>query len=465
MRMLIQSIHIFTTDGKESVFNFSESLTFIYGNVGTGKSTMLNLIMYGLGNSLVYTPAVTNCLEAVQIDLLLDGKPFHFFRAANSNRIEIDDIARNRRMSVQQYQMSSFLYKQFSLPELYLSHGNIDGKKVKLSFANFCWFSYLKQNEMDNCFFYLDSDNIFRQTAAINTLLSFFESTTLIDPEESKRYRILKRRLRQYEEGQEIFKYIESIFNSNENFNEDDIYGAVAEIRQQVDITGVIQLDSDNLNRLLENQKKIDLLQIKKTFELKRSRYNKELCALRDDVKEIISSIQLDQSLSNPNVNELYTTFLDCLNNVGFQGITKYDTINMNPKTFIPVLTNPFENRAVTYENLGSGGKKTIFKICFALAIHRLQHMKPELNYLPSFLIIDTPMKNISEREDMEMYNKFYQFLFKLFSTELSDTQLLVVDKEKRDTNDYLFHDDVVLMRMTHDEWMNPPLFKNYKGL
>ena len=51
MRILIQNIHIFSTDGEESVLNFSESLTFVYGNVGAGKSTMLNLIMYGLGGS------------------------------------------------------------------------------------------------------------------------------------------------------------------------------------------------------------------------------------------------------------------------------------------------------------------------------------------------------------------------------------------------------------------------------
>ena len=74
-------------------------------------------------------------------------------------------------------------------------------------------------------------------------------------------------------------------------------------------------------------------------------------------------------------------------------------------------------------------------------------------------------MKNISEREDSILYDRFYYFLFKLFSTELGDTQLIVVDKEKRDLTGYQFKEEYIMMRMTRDDWMNPPLFKNYKGL
>ena len=195
MRILIQNIHIFSTDGEESVLNFSESLTFVYGNVGAGKSTMLNLIMYGLGGSLTCTPAVRNCLKAVQLEVMLGDRPFRFFRMANSNRIQVDDISGKQRVNLLQKDVSAFLYRQFSLPDVYLSMGNIEDKKVTLSFNNFCWFSYLKQSEMDNSFFFLDSDNIYKQNAAINVLFSFFESEFLIDPKASQRYRDLKGRI------------------------------------------------------------------------------------------------------------------------------------------------------------------------------------------------------------------------------------------------------------------------------
>lgn len=467
MRISIQNIHIFSTDGEENVLNFSKSLTFVYGNVGAGKSTMLNLIMYGLGGDLIYTPAIRNCLKAVQLEVMLDDRPFRFFRMAKSNRIQVDNILENQRVSLFQHEVSSFLYHQFSLPDVYLSMGNIEDKKVTLSFKNFCWFSYLKQSEMDNSFFYLDSDNIYRQNAAINVLFSFFESEFLIDPKASQRYRDLKRRLRRFEEGQKVFEYLEPLFHSSDILDAVAPEVSVAQLKQQIAdaLSDTTYYNPDGLANLLGIQKRLDQLEGRMLFARKKARYNREFETLQKEMECITSSIHFEQSAENPHIQKLYSLFGECLANIGFQGVSKFDTVRMNPKNYMPILNNPYENREVSFETLGSGGKKTLFKICFALAVHRLQHAKPKFNYLPSFLIIDTPMKNISEREDSAMYDRFYQYLFKLFSTELADTQLIVVDKEKREISDYRSHEDIVLMRMTCDEWMNPPLFKNYKGL
>ena len=467
MKILIQNIHIFTIDGEESVFNFSDKLTFIYGNFGTGKSTLLDLVMYSFGGSLTYTPAICNCFEALQLEVKLNDKPFRFFRRIKSNRIQVDDVAKNQRHSLLSSQISTFIYKQFALPELYLSVGNIKDRKVKLSFTNFSWFSYLKQSEMDNIFFNLNSDNIFKQNAAINVLLSFFESELIIDREVSQRYRELKRRLRQYEDGDKVFEYLDKIFIRNNKMDNVNKEGAISELKGQIEnvLNHMECLNRDDLLNLLAMQRKLDQLEYRSAFELRRERYYKEIDSIRKEMEETSKHIYYDNSIMNPNVQQLYDLFLDCLVNIGFQGVSKFDTMSMDPITYMPVLKNPYENREVSFDNLGSGGKKTLFKICFALATHRLQHAKQDCNYLPSFLVIDTPMKNISEREDAYMYDKFYQYLLELFSTELSDTQLFVVDKECKNLSEYKFRESVVLMRMTHDDGMNPPLFKNYKGL
>lgn len=467
MRIVFRNLHIYTTDAEESVFNFSDSLTFIYGNVGAGKSTMLNLVMYAMGDSLIYTPAVKNCLKAVQLEVLLDEKLFRLFRMVNSNRIQIEDVFANRRLSVLYNQMSSFLYNQLSMSDLLLSIGNIEDRKVKLSFKNFCWFAYLKQSEMDNIFFHLDSDNIFKQNAAINVLLSFFESEFVINQKTSKEYRELKRRLRQYEEGTQVLKYIGSIFHCDDMIDGDNLSVTAAYLKERIEnaLSDNSYYNRNGISSLLKMQKELDQLEYRMSFETKLERYNRMLENLRIKMDNTIKSIQSEKSDRNPNVQLLYTLFLDCLVNIGFQGVTKFDTVKIDPRTYMPIIINPYENREVSFENLGSGGKKTLFKICFALAVHRLQHKKQHLNYLPSFLIIDTPMKNISEREDSILYDRFYHYLFELFSTELTDTQLIVVDKEKRDLAGYRFHEDIIMMRMTRDDWMNPPLFKNYKGL
>ncbi len=467
MKVMIKNIHIFTTDGEENVFNFSDSLTFLYGNVGAGKTTMLNLIMYGFGGDLIYTPAVVHCLQAVQIETVLGGRTFLFFRMSKSRRIQIDDISGGRRWSLLKDQMSSFIYEQCQLQDIYQSIGSIQDRKQKVSFANFCWFSYLRQSEMDSGFFNLDSDNVYKQNAAVNALFSFLDSDVLMDQEINQRSRKLRRRIRKFEDGVEVFKYLENIFSDSKYLNKNMLDSAMEQLKDQMaDIfDGKEKYNRNELLELLEMQTKLDCLKHRKAYEIRRERYNKKLEDMHVEMDAIARQKLFEQSVKNPSVQKLLTLFLDCLVKIGFRGVTKFDTIHMDPKTYMPIISNPYENREVSFENLGSGGKKTMFKICFALAIHRLQHAKQELNYLPSFLIIDTPMKNISEREDAIMYDSFYQYLFQLFSTELSDTQLFIVDKEKRDLSAYQFRKDAVLMRMTCDEWMSPPLFRNYKGL
>lgn len=464
MKMFIKSIHIFTLQGEEKVINFSKSLNFIYGNFGVGKSTMLDLIIYCFGGKLTYTPAINRCLEAVQTDVLLNNKLFRFFRMSKSNHIQVEDVAVKRRYSLLARTVSAFLFEQCSLPQLYLSKGNIEDRKVQLTFTNFCWFSYLKQQEMDNCFFNLDSANIYKQNAAINAIFSFFESDYILDEKESQRYRDLKRLIRQYEEGDKVFDYVENAFGK-EVLEESEPQRVVLDIKKEIEsiLFSKNNFSKDELSSILDMHKKLCEFELKNSFDMRRKIYNQKLKELQKQIEGATKSVQYDQSKNNPNVQQLNEFFLDCLLNVGFPGVSKYDLVYLDSKNCMPILFNPYERRKLSYDNLGSGGKKTIFKICFALAIHRLQHTKEEYNYLPSFFIIDTPMKNISEREDRPSYQKFYKYLLQLFSTELSDTQLFVVEKEKIDFTDYKYKDDMVIIRMAwNGEGINSPLFSNY---
>ncbi|PGU90101.1 hypothetical protein COD71_23560 [Bacillus cereus] len=115
------------------------------------------------------------------------------------------------------------------------------------------------------------------------------------------------------------------------------------------------------------------------------------------------------------------------------------------------------------FSNLGSGGKKTIFKCCFSLAIHRLA--KQRKLPLPSFLMIDTPMKNISERENADIFKGFYSFLYKLAENELKDLQFIIVDKEYYPIPKEISKKiSTIKKHMTPDEPMHPPLIPYYKG-
>ena len=130
------------------------------------------------------------------------------------------------------------------------------------------------------------------------------------------------------------------------------------------------------------------------------------------------------------NLGRLQTLFLDCLLRAKLSGFYIDDCVEMKPPHFLPEVSSAgVGNLAVTsFGNLGSGGKKTLFKCCFAVAVHRLATEIGAL--LPSLLIIDSPMKNTSERINRAQFEGFMKMLYELSLEELKDTQFIVIDKE-----------------------------------
>ncbi len=147
---------------------------------------------------------------------------------------------------------------------------------------------------------------------------------------------------------------------------------------------------------------------------------------LRKELKEARQKAEKDTG----NLVRLQTLFLDCLLQAKLPGFYSDDAVEMKSPSFLPEVTSAGGgDLAVTsFSNLGSGGKKTLFKCCFAIAIHRLASEIDAL--LPTFLIIDSPMKNISERENRDQFEGFFKMLYSLSSVELNETQFIVIDKE-----------------------------------
>lgn len=129
------------------------------------------------------------------------------------------------------------------------------------------------------------------------------------------------------------------------------------------------------------------------------------------------------------NLTRLRTTYLDCLVRTGVPGINGEDQVQIPTKDFFPFITGDTElNQTTSFANISSGGKKNLLKLCYAVALHRVAaSLKAPL---PEFLLIDSAMKNISERENREQFENFYQMLFDLKVGELSGTQFVIIDKE-----------------------------------
>lgn len=182
---------------------------------------------------------------------------------------------------------------------------------------------------------------------------------------------------------------------------------------------------------------------------------------LKRELKEAREKAEED----NTNLEKLKSYFLENLIEVGLPGVVRNDIVSISTSDFIPKVYREKDDDVyeMQFSNLGSGGKKTIFKCCFALAIHRLARQRRVP--LPNFLMVDTPMKNISERENEDIFKGFYSFLYKLAENELRDLQFIVVDKEYYPIPENISEKvDIKIKHMTPDDPMHPPLIPYYKG-
>jgi hypothetical protein len=180
---------------------------------------------------------------------------------------------------------------------------------------------------------------------------------------------------------------------------------------------------------------------------------------LRSELREARAAAESDET----NLGHLKNIFLDCLVRAGVPGITVDDRVEIPTPSFFPELygPDPTDVAVSTFGTLSSGGKKTLFKCCFAIAVHRLaaQLRAP----LPELLIIDSPMKNISERENQEQFEDFYRLLYDLKDGELRGTQLIVIDKEfSAPKASHRF--TLVARHMRPGDNANPPLIPYYDG-
>lgn len=191
----------------------------------------------------------------------------------------------------------------------------------------------------------------------------------------------------------------------------------------------------------------------------------READQLSEEISRVHRVMEQEQekfSEGRTNVSLLEENFLSLLLAIHFPGISQEDSVSINTKTWMPyVLPNGNSDRGWTFGDAGSGGKKTMFKIVFALALH-LTVAQRSLS-LPRLLIIDSTMKNITPDINPEIVNHFYGELYRLLSNELRGWQFVLVDQtyfpptpETGITGTHRL--------MTKDDPEHPPLISYYKG-
>jgi hypothetical protein len=144
---------------------------------------------------------------------------------------------------------------------------------------------------------------------------------------------------------------------------------------------------------------------------------------LRSTIKEELNRLRGGDENAQAIALEMKKVMLE----VGFPGVSDEDTVVLAPKNWKPIIVHAEQSWG--FWDTGSGGKKTLFNICYALAVHRVARDRGLP--VPNIMIIDSPTKNISEDENPELVQSLYRNIYKLASTGDSiSTQFLLIDSD-----------------------------------
>jgi hypothetical protein len=195
--------------------------------------------------------------------------------------------------------------------------------------------------------------------------------------------------------------------------------------------------DSAYLSRAREVEQRIATLQERKRGLEKMARMPEAITKLEEEagrlreqeekLKREIDAEKKKLTEAEHRIQEIGQAYLEALLRVGVPGISEKDRIEIGRTTWRPWII-PEQGDAYNFYNAGSGGKKTLLNVCYALAVHKVaaEHGLP----LPTFLMIDTPMKNIGEDVNENIFRNFYHYLYDLATGPLSNTQFIIIDKE-----------------------------------
>jgi rubrerythrin len=130
---------------------------------------------------------------------------------------------------------------------------------------------------------------------------------------------------------------------------------------------------------------------------------------------------------ADENVKALAGRFKSIMLSVGFPGVADEDEVVIDTRHWRPVILH--QGQEWSFWDAGSGGKKTLFNVCYALALHETARERGLP--IPDLLIIDSPTKNISADENPELLRSLYGEIFRLASAGGSDaTQFLLIDSD-----------------------------------
>ncbi|TXC98902.1 AAA family ATPase [Streptomyces sp. ISID311] len=179
------------TANEQAVYSFQQSVTFITGSIGVGKSSLLELLKYGLGGTGTLMPAIRSNVKSVEVEASLQGRNYRFIREMGETTLDVIEtetgeligpwsVTNRKYMSKASQQLLALL----GLPaDLRIPKRRVKptSDTVGISFFDLYKYIYLGQNGIDTSVVGHTDRNLDNKRRAVFELLYGLNSPELID--------------------------------------------------------------------------------------------------------------------------------------------------------------------------------------------------------------------------------------------------------------------------------------------
>lgn len=145
-----------------------------------------------------------------------------------------------------------------------------------------------------------------------------------------------------------------------------------------------------------------------------------------DQLRSTIEEERKRLSFADDNARAIADKLKAIMLEVGFPGVSTEDDVVLDPRNWKPFVVH--SEREWGFWDTGSGGKKTLFNVCYALAVHEVARERGMP--VPNILIIDSPTKNISDDENPELVRSLYREIYRIAAEGNGGMQFVLVDSD-----------------------------------
>ncbi|MFE0374173.1 AAA family ATPase [Streptomyces inhibens] len=179
------------TENQQAVYSFQQPVTFITGSIGVGKSSLLELLKYGLGGTANLMPAIRSNVKVIEVEASLQGRNYRFIREMGETTVDVIDTETGELIGP--WSVTNRKYMRKASQQLLALLGlpadlRIPKRRVKptsdtvgISFFDLYKYIYLGQNGIDTNVVGHTDRNLDNKRRAVFELLYGLNSPELID--------------------------------------------------------------------------------------------------------------------------------------------------------------------------------------------------------------------------------------------------------------------------------------------